>query len=256
MLGSTDQHPSGFRRRAPGVSKSFDSYDNSGFDLMTIPKASATQRRYENKTEKMMRMTDFRRTNHELQQQQRNNRIFVRKIMILGPLVLLFLKLWTTSTTGGSVGGRVGRSFIRSSLSTALYGKHPRSVRLVSTSSIVSRGRLTSQRRSARNVTILTSRSIIYPMVSNEYLAHLLQSHDFATQGEPLETAECTQQFPWQGQQFPTCNTLHEQRLDTYQAQLINNGYWRDVWTVTNYKNVMHVLKSIRYKHKILQRSI
>ena len=47
---------------------------------------------------------------------------------------------------------------------------------------------------------------------------------------KPLETEDCQLQYEWQRQTFPTCNNVHEQRLQ--QVKFLGHGGWRDTWEI------------------------
>ena len=74
------------------------------------------------------------------------------------------------------------------------------------------------------------------------------------------EGNNCIQSKDWQLTSFPACNSIHEYDIsattspshttDDTAAQLINHGYWRDVWKVHD-----AVLKTIRYEHDYTERN-
>lgn len=80
---------------------------------------------------------------------------------------------------------------------------------------------------------------------------------------DKFEKNGCKAQYQWQKQSFPTCNTVHEQDLTNLHADsskdvqvgLIANGYWRDVWMVTDSTENVHAFKTLRYEHKWEERN-
>jgi len=77
---------------------------------------------------------------------------------------------------------------------------------------------------------------------------------------DEFEEGDCIAQHAWQLMSYPTCNTIHETDLfDTSQyissnIKLINNGYWRDVWSIQS-KQLPLVLKTLRYHHDFEDRN-
>lgn len=93
----------------------------------------------------------------------------------------------------------------------------------------------------------------------------LLDSRDYRHgRATPLEKGDCTAQHEWQKSFYPTCNYVMEQDIsnlwqnstaqDGYVTYLAN-GYWRDVWTVTDELEEKTVLKTIRYEHDYTPRN-
>jgi hypothetical protein len=103
------------------------------------------------------------------------------------------------------------------------------------------------------------TRILDYPMASELFLDSLFNSRDYSYQrADPMETADCTQQYPWQSQAYPTCNQLHE--LPNLKWKYLANGFWRDVWTVpgTSSRNAARthvVLKTMRFEHDLTLRN-
>jgi hypothetical protein len=111
-------------------------------------------------------------------------------------------------------------------------------------------------------------------MTTEKFLRGLDNSRDYRHLGEPLETQDCQVQFAWQSQVRPTCNTLHEfadltaleggddsddvsaasAAAATVRTTLMANGYWRDVWVVTDDHGV-RVVKTLRYEHRLTLRN-
>lgn len=111
-------------------------------------------------------------------------------------------------------------------------------------------------------------------MTTDKFLRGLDNSRDYRHLGEPLETQDCEEQLPWQSQVRPTCNTLHEfadltaleggddsdevsaaaGAASTIRTTLVANGYWRDVWVVTDDHGV-RVVKTLRYEHRLTLRN-
>ena len=64
---------------------------------------------------------------------------------------------------------------------------------------------------------------------------------------ESFETADCKAQYSWQMGSFPTCNYIYELDLTDEHARFLANGYWRDVWAVTEEESgEARVLKTMR----------
>ena len=106
----------------------------------------------------------------------------------------------------------------------------------------------------------LTDALPAYAMTSTKFLRNLNKSNDYAQLGEPMETQDCIARYNWQTAVYPTCNTMHEfadlthlsDGLDdaTVVTKLLANGFWRDVWVVTDDHGV-RVVKTLRYKHRL-----
>jgi hypothetical protein len=65
---------------------------------------------------------------------------------------------------------------------------------------------------------------------------------------ESYETTDCKAQYSWQMGSYPTCNYLYELDLEDKHARFLANGYWRDVWAVTEEgTGEACVLKTMRY---------
>ena len=112
---------------------------------------------------------------------------------------------------------------------------------------------------------------------------------------EVFEHDECVAQHEWQKLSYSTCNLFHEQDLKSFfreerirrkgrrrrvtdtnkeSVRILANGGWRDVWALTPYNDVRihqdqdqeqqkvvdeptkHVLKTLRYKHDLSERTI
>ena len=89
---------------------------------------------------------------------------------------------------------------------------------------------------------------------------HLLNSNDYYD-GRPdyLEEGDCKAQYDWQLKTYPTCNDVHEQDLGLVannQVLFLGNGYWRDVWKLTDAEQVNVVLKTLRYEHSFDERNV
>ena len=65
---------------------------------------------------------------------------------------------------------------------------------------------------------------------------------------EKFITENCIQQYDWQLESYPTCNSLHEVSMGHNEdnVELINHGYWRDVWVFNDVDGSNQVLKTIR----------
>ena len=64
---------------------------------------------------------------------------------------------------------------------------------------------------------------------------------------ESFETADCKAQYSWQMGSFPICNYIYELDLTDEHARFLANGYWRDVWAVTEEESgEARVLKTMR----------
>jgi hypothetical protein len=64
---------------------------------------------------------------------------------------------------------------------------------------------------------------------------------------ESFETTDCKAQYSWQMGSFPTCNHVYELDLTDEHARFLANGYWRDVWAVTEEgTGEARVLKTMR----------
>jgi len=74
-------------------------------------------------------------------------------------------------------------------------------------------------------------------------------SNDYIkSKDEDFITDECEQQHAWQLSNLQTCNSIHEihfhHNLD--ETNLINNGYWRDVWKIEQNDGNYQVMKTLR----------
>jgi hypothetical protein len=82
---------------------------------------------------------------------------------------------------------------------------------------------------------------------------HLLDSSAYDDgRSDEFEVGDCKAQYQWQLESYPTCNLLHEHDLGLVSEEkvdLLGNGYWRDVWKITDGGQVEHVLKTLRYEH-------
>jgi len=80
---------------------------------------------------------------------------------------------------------------------------------------------------------------------------HLLNSKDYKRgMRDPFAVGQCQAQYKWQEMSYPTCNNLHEVEMTGNSVQLINNGYWRDVWVFEETASgIKQVLKTLRYEH-------
>ena len=82
---------------------------------------------------------------------------------------------------------------------------------------------------------------------------HLLDSSAYDDgRRDELEDGDCKAQYQWQLESYPTCNLLHEHDLGLLSEEKVSplgNGYWRDVWKVSDGAQVEHVLKTLRYEH-------
>jgi serine/threonine protein kinase len=124
-----------------------------------------------------------------------------------------------------------------------------------------------------RNMTV--ERLPANSMSTPKSLKALANSREYRHLGEPTETEDCVQQFPWQSAVYPTCNTLHEfgdltalefddeagegqgeaaLTTTSVRTRLMANGYWRDVWVVKDDHGV-RVIKTLRYEHKLTLRN-
>lgn len=64
---------------------------------------------------------------------------------------------------------------------------------------------------------------------------------------QSFETTDCKAQHSWQMGSFPTCNYIYEFGLTDEHARFLANGYWRDVWVVTEEgTGEARVLKTMR----------
>ena len=82
------------------------------------------------------------------------------------------------------------------------------------------------------------------------------------TEKEVFVTETCKPMEEWQISSFPSCNKLHEFSLADELAansfiRLINNGFFRDVWTIhdSDLANTPRVLKTLRYEHSYIDRN-
>lgn len=113
----------------------------------------------------------------------------------------------------------------------------------------------------------LNPHAILYPskreiFVEEEALAaqELLLNDKHYNHGmrDVFETEQCSAQYEWQLTSFPTCNQIHESNMfDLYDesVRLVNNGYWRDVWTFREVDQSMKVIKTMRYEHDFEDRN-
>ena len=75
---------------------------------------------------------------------------------------------------------------------------------------------------------------------------------------DPFIEGDCTAQHSWQMTSFPSCNLLFEIDLADLEVgkkrhervRLINNGYWRDVWSIREFDGTKKALKTLRYEHE------
>lgn len=93
---------------------------------------------------------------------------------------------------------------------------------------------------------------------------------------DPFQEGSCKESRTWQVTSFPACNSVHEVNLATFpdttspayheneeDIQMINNGYWRDVWKVRTMNSATNtresdnytVLKTMRYRHDYTERN-
>jgi len=107
-----------------------------------------------------------------------------------------------------------------------------------------------------------TYKSLKYPMVRPSYMTYLQNSREFRSQADAVYTKECQPQYHWQTYVYPTCNALHEFDLASLNnhgkevVRLVANGYWRDVWIVTEVATGMkRVVKTLRYEHDLTPRN-
>ncbi|KAL7560672.1 hypothetical protein ACA910_001354 [Epithemia clementina (nom. ined.)] len=97
----------------------------------------------------------------------------------------------------------------------------------------------------------------VTPMISKVQAKHLERSDDYKDEAaEPFETRECKAQYSWQLDLKPSCNVVHE--YDMTKVQIINSGYWRDVWVKPEIrpKDQEAVLKTQRYEHDFSGRNM
>jgi len=77
-------------------------------------------------------------------------------------------------------------------------------------------------------------------------------SEDYGRKGVPqFVTDTCKEQYDWQLETHSNCNSIHEFGLGhpNDEVELINGGFWRDVWRVSDVSGVKQVLKTLRYNH-------
>lgn len=79
---------------------------------------------------------------------------------------------------------------------------------------------------------------------------------------EAFITEDCKPMHDWQIHSFPSCNKLHEADLAHNIIQsdfirLINNGFFRDVWTIHDFdlEQTPRVLKTLRLDHDYIDRN-
>lgn len=75
-------------------------------------------------------------------------------------------------------------------------------------------------------------------------------SEDYDRNGvPPFVTATCKEQYDWQLETHSNCNSIHEFGLEypTDEVELINGGFWRDIWRVTDVNGAKQVLKTLKY---------
>lgn len=92
---------------------------------------------------------------------------------------------------------------------------------------------------------LMTRKSPILEVIDQK----LQSSNDYRkSKDEDFITDECEQQHDWQLSNLQTCNSIHEiyfhHNLD--ETNLINNGYWRDVWKIEQTDGSNQVMKTLR----------
>ena len=103
----------------------------------------------------------------------------------------------------------------------------------------------------------------VVPMISSSRQRRIDDSDEYDGKSE-WETRDCKAMYHWQTLSYPTCNLLHEMKLnDPNNVKLIANGYWRDVWRIMTTSNTANttsiiaplILKTIRYEHDYTDRN-
>ena len=77
----------------------------------------------------------------------------------------------------------------------------------------------------------------------------MMSSRDYdKTRNEKFISGDCIQQFNWQLESYPSCNSIHEISLahDHDSAKLVNGGFWRDIWEVDHVDGTNQILKTLR----------
>jgi len=115
---------------------------------------------------------------------------------------------------------------------------------------------------------------VVEPLTSSAEVDLESDSQEYKPRlADPLETHECQAQHVWQLTSFPTCNVFHEMDIPRLAANgdrpsnamignkgesvgltYLNNGYWRDVWSMKHIDNTI-VLKTMRFMHNVTHRN-
>ena len=100
-----------------------------------------------------------------------------------------------------------------------------------------------------------------------EQMEHPKSSRDYRYgMADPMIEGDCIPMYKWQTSSFPSCNKLHEidmlqfysnDEREEVNIQLINAGYWRDVWIFHDGDEMRspRVLKTLRYDHEWEERN-
>ena len=114
--------------------------------------------------------------------------------------------------------------------------------------------------------------NIYHPITSDEerrrgklYLPSVYSAEAMVGRRDLFLDEDCKEMKPWQLMNggYPTCNLIHENDLAftsevdfSRWITLLNHGYWRDVWKISDWSMNNYVLKTQRYEHDFHDRNI
>ena len=80
-------------------------------------------------------------------------------------------------------------------------------------------------------------------------IPNIKSSRDYEkSRNEDFIIGDCVQQYKWQIESYPSCNSMHEVSMaynnDT--VALINGGYWRNIWEVHDFDGSPRIVKTLR----------
>jgi hypothetical protein len=143
--------------------------------------------------------------------------------------------------------------------SSSFMGAETMDPNLIRTSRIVSRSNAVVLDHTFTVESVKRQRNIAY---SSDYESGM---------ADDFEEDDCKAQYAWQLETHPNCNLLHEVPLNNFQldnkektahterVRLIANGYWRDVWRLTDTSSSRSasptVMKTLRYEHDYEERN-
>jgi len=105
-----------------------------------------------------------------------------------------------------------------------------------------------------------SKRLVHWTTENEEFEKNLRNSMKYSrAKAEEVESEQCKLPHKWQSNSYPTCNQVHESDFTLFfnegvrveeRLRLIDNGFFRDVWSVKEENGVTVVLKNLRHSHQ------